>query len=163
MWIFLYDLFLEMELLGQKIRALKVLKRLSPPLRLSQFMPTSKVREFLFLQTLSNIELSKMFWALSVEEKRNGATLALIGLYTFIRIMTIFFNVLGPVVFLFMWTICSFILLIRLLVFLLICRILYVITVQILLRRLHFSSVSKDVQSPSFKTYVQLLSLFHQL
>lgn len=126
-------------------------------------MHTSKVREFLFLQTLSNIELSKMFWALSVEEKGNGATLALIGLYTFMRIMTIFFNVLGPVVFLFMWTICSYILLIRLLVFLLICRILYVITAQILIRELDFSSVSKDVQTSSFKTHVQLLSLFHQL
>lgn len=126
-------------------------------------MPTSKVRECLFLQTLSNIELSKMFWALSVEEKRNGATWALIGLYTFMRIMTIFFNVLHPVVFLFMWTICSYILLIRLLVFLLICRILYVITVQILIRKLDFFSVSKDVQTSSFKTHVHLLSLFHQL
>lgn len=150
-----------MELLGQKIRALKVLKRLSPikakPVHAHQQGKRVSV------SSNSNIELSKMFWALSVEEKRNGATLALIGLYTFIRIMTIFFNVLGPVVFLFTWTICSYILLIRLLVFLLICRILYVITVQILLRRLDFSSVSKDVQTPSFKTYVQLLSLFHQL
>lgn len=126
-------------------------------------MHTSKVREFLFLQTRSNIELSKMFWALSVEEKGNGATLALIGLYTFMRILTIFFNVLGPVVFLFVRTICSYILLIRLLVFLLICRILYVITGQILIRELDFSSVSKDVQTSSFKTHVQLLSLFHQL
>lgn len=121
-------------------------------------MHTSNVREFLFLQTLSNIELSKMFWALSVEEKGNGATLALIGLYTFMRIMTIFFNVLGPVVFLFMWTICSYILLIRLLVFLLICRILLSLQLKSSLESWIFLVYQKMYRLPLLK---HMFSYFH--